>query len=125
MANSRRGTDIEMEATRQSHYIEWARIIGIPDPCSPNVGYQRIVEIYVKFLQSGVNYYNRDNLGLMTLLGYAKAINMLFTLRTFKSPVDLNDKNNMMGILINNLIKEENIATQRSPLDYAIFAQIQ
>ena len=61
----------------------------------------------------------------MTLLGYAKAINMLFTLRTFKPPVDLNDKNNMMGILINNLIKEENIATQRSPLDYAIFAQIQ
>ena len=31
----------------------------------------------------------------------------------------------MAGILINNLIKEENIATQRSPLDYAIFAQIQ
>ena len=54
-----------------------------------------------------------------------KAINTLFTLRTFKPPVDLNDENNIAGTLINNLIKEENIATHRSPLDNAIFAQIQ
>ena len=114
-----------MEAARQSLYIEWVRIIGIPDPCGHNVGYQRILAIYLKFLLSGVNYYNRDNLQSMTLLGYAKAINTRFTLRTFKPPVDLNNKNNMAGTLINNLIKEENIATQRSPLDYAIFAQIQ
>ena len=114
-----------MEAARQSLYIEWVRIIGIPDPCGHNVGYQRILAIYLKFLLSGVNYYNRDNLQSMTLLGYAKAINTRFTLRTFKPPVDLNNKNHMAGTLINNLIKEENIATQRSPLDYAIFAQIQ
>jgi hypothetical protein len=61
----------------------------------------------------------------MTLLGYAKAINMLLTLHAFKPPIDLNDKNNMAGTLINNLIKEENIATQRSPLNNAIFSQIQ
>jgi hypothetical protein len=61
----------------------------------------------------------------MTLLGYAKAINMIFTLRAFKPPVDLNNKNNMTGTLINNLIKEENIAMQRSPLSNAIFAQVQ
>jgi hypothetical protein len=121
MANSQRGTDIETDAARQSHYIEWVRIIGIPYPCGPNVGYQRIVAIYIKFLQSGVNNYNRDNLRLMTLVRYAKAINMLFTLHAFKPPVDLNDKNNMTGILINNLIKEDNIPTQRSPLDKAIF----
>ena len=46
-ATSQRGTDIETEAAWQSHYIEWARIIGIPDHCGPNVGYQRIVAIYV------------------------------------------------------------------------------
>ncbi len=50
MANSQRGTGIETEAARQSHYIEWARISGIPNPCGPNVEYQRIVVIYVKFL---------------------------------------------------------------------------
>ena len=61
----------------------------------------------------------------MTLLGYAKAINMLFTLSAFKPPSDLNDKNNMTGDLINNLIKEENLATQHSPLHNAIFTQIQ
>ena len=125
MSNSRRGTDIETEVAWQSHYIKWARIIGIPNPCGPNVVYQRIVAIYIKFLQSGVNYYNRDNLQSMTLLGYTKAINTLFTLRALKPPVDLNNENNMVGTLINNLIKEENIATQRSPLDNAIFALIQ
>ena len=105
MANSQRGTAIETEAAFQSHYIEWARLIGIPDPCGPNVGYQRIVVIYVKFLQSGVNYCNcnTDNLQSMTLLGYAKAINTLFTLRAFKPPVNLNNENNMRGTLINNL----------------------
>ncbi len=110
MANSQRGTDIETETTRQSCYIEWARIIGIPNPCGPNVGYQRIVAIYIKFLQSSVNYYIKDNLQSITLIGYAKAINMLFTLRAFKPLVDLNNKNYMVGVPINNLIKEENIA---------------
>ncbi len=75
-ANSQRGTYIETVATWQSHYIEWARIIDIPDPCGSNVGYQGIAVNYIKFLQSGVNYYNRDNLHSKTLLGYAKAINI-------------------------------------------------
>ena len=72
-----------------------------------------------------MNYYNRDNLCFKTLLGYAKAINTLFILCAFKPPVDINNENNMAGILINNLIEEENIATQRSPLNNAIFSQIQ
>jgi hypothetical protein len=85
------------------------------------------VVIYVKFLQSGVNYYyyNKENLQSMTLLRYTKAINTLFILRAFKPPVDLNDKKNMVGILINNLTKEENIATHHSPLNNVIFSQIQ
>jgi hypothetical protein len=61
----------------------------------------------------------------MTLLRYAIAINMIFTLCAVYPPVDLNNKNNMVGILINNFIKEENIPTQRSPLSKTIFAQIQ
>jgi hypothetical protein len=50
MANSQRGTDLEMEATRQSHSIEWTRIMGIPNWCGPHKGYQRIVAIYTKYL---------------------------------------------------------------------------
>jgi hypothetical protein len=41
-----------------------------------------------------------------------------------KAPVDSSDPNNMAGILINNLIKEEDIARQRSPLDNNIFAKL-
>jgi hypothetical protein len=55
MANSQRGTDLETEAARHSHYIKWTRIMGIPDPCGPHEGYQRILAIYTKYLQSGIN----------------------------------------------------------------------
>ncbi len=41
-----------------------------------------------------------------------------------KVPVNTTDPNNMAGILINNLVKEEDIARQRSPLDSIIFAQL-
>jgi hypothetical protein len=41
-----------------------------------------------------------------------------------KPPIDVADPNNVSGILINNLVKEENIARQRSPLDSAIFAKL-
>ncbi len=38
--------------------------------------------------------------------------------------VDTSDPNNMAGILINNLVKEDDIARQRSPLDSNIFAEL-
>jgi hypothetical protein len=41
-----------------------------------------------------------------------------------KVPVDTSNPNNMVGILINNLDKEEDIARQRSPLDSNIFAKL-
>jgi len=41
-----------------------------------------------------------------------------------KAPIVLSDPNNMVGILINNLIKEEDIARQRSPLDSNIYAEM-
>jgi hypothetical protein len=118
MANSRRGTDLETEAARQSHTIDWSRIMGMPDPCRSNVGYQRIVAIYIKYLQSGVNYYNKNNLRSATLCGYTTTINTLFELQNYRLPI-------MAGVIINNVIKEENIAKQQAPLDNAIFAEIQ
>jgi hypothetical protein len=41
-----------------------------------------------------------------------------------EAPIDTSDPNNMVGILINNLVKEEDIARQRSPLDSNIFAKL-
>jgi hypothetical protein len=41
-----------------------------------------------------------------------------------EAPVDTSDPNNMAGILINNLVKEEDIARQSIPLDSYIFAEL-
>ena len=78
--------------------------------------------IYTKYLQSGINYYNKTNLWSATLHGYAAAVNTLFKLRKYRLLVNFNDKNNMVGVIINNIVKEENIAKQRASLDSTIFA---
>jgi hypothetical protein len=41
-----------------------------------------------------------------------------------KPPINVANPNNISGILINNLVKEEDIARQGSPLDSAIFAKL-
>jgi hypothetical protein len=73
----------------------------------------------------GINYYNKDVLRLSTLCGYANAVNTLFQLWGVKQPTNLSNPSNMEGIIINNLIKEETMASQRSPLDSAICAELQ
>jgi hypothetical protein len=98
--------------------------MGILDPCGLKKGYQHIVAIYIKYLISGVNFRNKDYLRSATVQGYATSINLLFRLRGMKAPVDTSDPNNMAGILINNLVKEEDIARQRSLLDSNIFAKL-
>jgi hypothetical protein len=50
---------------------------------------------------------------------------MLFKLRNYRPPINFNDKNNIAGVIINNIIKEENIAKRCAPLDSTIFAKIQ
>ncbi len=62
---------------------------------------------------SGVNFRNTDSLRSNTIKGYAAGINSLFALQNMKELIVLSDPNNMVGILINNLIKEEDIARQR------------
>ncbi len=62
MAKSRGGPDAETEAAGQAHYIKWAEIIGIHDPCGYYPCYQRIVAIYIKYVQRGVNYNNKQAL---------------------------------------------------------------
>ncbi len=62
---------------------------------------------------------------MSTLCGYATAVNTLFELWDFKQPTNLSNPTNMAGIIINNLIKEETVASQHSHLDIAIFAELQ
>ncbi len=99
--------------------------MGIPNPCGPHKCYQRSVAIYTKYLQSGINYYNKNNLRSATLCRYATAVNTLFKLREYRLLIDFNDKNNMAGVTINNIIKEDNIAKQCAPLDITFFTNIQ
>jgi hypothetical protein len=73
---------------------------------------------------TGINFRNKDFLRLATVQGYASSINLLFKLQDMKPPFEVANPNNILGILINNLVKEEDIARQRSPLDSAIFAEL-
>jgi hypothetical protein len=73
----------------------------------------------------GINYYNKDVLRSSTLRGYATAVNTLFQPRGYKQPTNISNPSNMPGIIINNLIKEETVASQRSPLDSTIFVELQ
>jgi hypothetical protein len=71
-----------------------------------------------------VNYNNKQALQLATVQGYAKAVNTLFKLQFFSPPADLLDPTNMTAILINNLLKEEDIARQHSLLSNSIFDKL-
>jgi hypothetical protein len=80
VAMSRQDKEIETEAARQAHYIQWGLIMGILDPCGHQRGYQCIVAIYSGYLTSGVNFRNKDSLRLNTIKGYLTGINSLVTL---------------------------------------------
>jgi hypothetical protein len=124
MAQSQRGPDLETEAARQARYIKWAKIFGISDPCDYYKGFIRIVAIYIKYVQCGINCNNKQVLWSATVQGYAKAVNNLFKLRSFSPPANLSNPNNMTAILLNNMLWEENIARQRAPLNNKIFAKL-
>ncbi len=98
--------------------------MNIADPCGHQQGYQCIIAIYIKYLMSGVNFRNKDFLRLDTVRGYATSINALFKLQDMKPPVIVANPNNILGILINNLVKEEDIARQRGPQDSYIFTEL-
>jgi hypothetical protein len=81
MAQSQRGPDLKTEAARQACYIKWAKIFGVPDPCGYYKGFIRIMTIYIKYVQCGINYNNKQVLCSATVRGYAKVVNNLFKLR--------------------------------------------
>jgi hypothetical protein len=113
MAQSQRGPDLETEALWQAYYIKWAKIFGIPEPCGYYEGFIRIVAIYIKYVQCGINYNNKQVLCSAMVQGYTKAVNNLFKLRRFSPPANLFDPNNMTAILLNNMLWENDISRQR------------
>ncbi len=121
---SQQDKEIETEAAWQAHYIKWAQVMNIADPCGHQRGYQCIVAIYIKYLMSGINLKNKDFLRSDTVRGYATSINELFKLQDMKPPVIVADPQNISGILINNLVKEEDITRQHGPLDSYIFTEL-
>ncbi len=100
------------------------QIFGIPDPCGYYEGFIRIVAIYIKYVQFGINYNNKQVFCSATVQGYTKVVNNLFKLRSFSPPADLSGPNNMTAILLNNMLREEDIARQRAPLDNNFFAKL-
>ena len=80
--------------------------------------------IYIKYVQCGVNYNNKQVLRSAMVRGYAKAVNNLFKLRIFSPPADVFNPNSMTAILLNNMLREENIVRQGAPLDSKIFAKL-
>ena len=59
-----------------------------------------------------------------TCKNYAHDVAELFKLRFFSSPVDFQDKTNEVAIIISDLKKEEDIETQRLPLDNNFHAEL-
>ncbi len=80
--------------------------------------------IYIKYVQCGINYNNKQVLCSATVRGYAEVVNNLFKLRSFSPPADLSNPNNMTAILLNNMLREEDIPRQHAPLDNKIFAKL-
>ncbi len=76
MAQSQ-GSKYVIEAAQQAHYIKWADIMGIPDPCRPYSSYQYIVAIYIKYVQCRINFININVLCSATIQGYAKVVNTI------------------------------------------------
>jgi hypothetical protein len=99
LAKSRSNSDMEMQAARRAHYIEWCRLHAIADPCGPISGFQQVVALYIKCVTLGVNCHNRQCIRSKTARGYAKAMNFLFKARHFLLPADFSIIGNMTAIL--------------------------
>ncbi len=97
--------------------IKWAEIFGVPDPCVYYKSFIRIVAIYIKYVQCSINYNNKQVLCSATVQEYAEVVNNLFKLRSFSPSANLSDPNNMTAILLNNMLREEDITRQRDLLD--------
>ena len=124
VAKSKPSQEIKTIRARQAHYIQWCIKNGFKDPVGPEKGWQKVAAIYIKYVMIGVNYNNLATLRSATCRNYADDVAELFRLRKCPSPVDFQNKTNKITIIINNLKKEEDVASQRLPLDDKIHAEL-
>ena len=74
---------------------------------------------------TGVNYNNKSVVWSATCQGYTAAVNHLFTLRDVAAHTNFGNKENMIGTIIHNPEREEDIATQWSPLTRIFLAELE
>ncbi len=104
IARLRLSSSIETERFRQAKYLDWCRVVKIPDPCGKEQGYEWIIAFFGKNLI--MDCHSRS----ATVANYALAINKLFEMRNYPTPADLADKTNMMSKVIHAREHKENIA---------------
>ena len=115
---------IEIERARQSHFKEWCQNKHMKDVCGNQPGWVRIIACYDKDLMLGTTWNNENELRSKTVHGCFNAVNNLFLLRNYPSPVNFDDKQNMASVIVHNLERKEDIATQRKPITMEMFAEI-
>jgi hypothetical protein len=114
--STQRGPDLETEAAWQAHYIKWAKIFGIPDPCGYYKGFIRIVAIYIKFhfpdegVQHTLQFKTNNDNGIlvsinifefvMVIINYCAAFHVVRTSLATNNPhpVILNISNNSSAL---------------------------
>jgi len=47
--------------TRQAFYVKWCTIMGITDQCGHEIGWERVLAIYAKYVMTGTNWYQKQN----------------------------------------------------------------
>ena len=80
--------------------------------------------MYLKDVMSGANFQDIETVRSKTARGYGDAVNTLFQKRGFPLPIRWSEAGNIPAVLVNNWSREEDVASQRSPLDNRIFAQL-
>lgn len=121
-ANSGGSKALETQRSRQACYLKYARRHLLPDPCGQGPGWDRILAHYVKEVILGINIQNKDSLRSETIKGYAAEAIRLFRYRGFPDPFHFNDNNSMAATILRNYEEQEDIASQRYPLNERFFA---
>ena len=124
ISRSKGDKEIETARARQAHYIKWSQVMNMPDPCGPDLGYQRVLAIYGKYVIHGANCTNKEFTRSKTLEGYFKAVNFLFEKRGFPAPVEFDNPQNVATMILNNLTSEEDVARRRSSITTPMYAEI-
>ena len=60
LSRSKSVRQLEMQWSRQAHYLKFCRLQRVPDPCGMGPSYEFLVALYAKTLINGTNIHNSD-----------------------------------------------------------------